>query len=81
MNDFIPNIFSLENNLPKIKAPELILWSAQDKILDISSVSVFEKGLANHKTVIIKDCGLVPMVEKPLGTANAYLPFIKNTGK
>ncbi|MEN6620132.1 MAG: alpha/beta hydrolase, partial [Smithella sp.] len=78
MTDFIPGAFSLEKDLPKIKAPALILWGDQDKILDISSVSVFEKGLAKHKTVIIKDCGHVPMVEKPRETANAYLSFIKS---
>lgn len=77
MKEIGPDIFSLENELPKIKAPVLILWGDKDKILDISSVPVFEKGLQNHKTVIIKDCGHVPMLEKPSETAHAYLSFIK----
>jgi len=40
-------------------------------------VPVFEKGLKNHKTVIIKDCGHVPMMEKPKETATHYIDFIK----
>jgi len=63
--------------LPKIKAPTSILWGDQDRILDISSVPVFEKGLKNHKTAIIKDCGHAHMLEKPQETATHYLDFIK----
>lgn len=76
-----PDFFSLEKELPNINAPTLILWGDQDKIIDVSSVPVFEKGLKNHKTVIIKDCGHVPMIEKPEETANAYLAFIKSVNK
>jgi pimeloyl-ACP methyl ester carboxylesterase len=73
-----PDFLSLEKELPKIKAPTLILWGDQDKVIDVSSVPVFEKGLNNHKTVIIKDCGHVPMMEKPQETATQYINFIKS---
>jgi pimeloyl-ACP methyl ester carboxylesterase len=72
-----PDFLSLEKQLPRIKAPVLILWGDQDKIIDVSSVAVFEKGIKNHQTVIIKDCGHVPMIEKPRQTAAHYLDFIK----
>jgi len=75
--EIFPDFNSLEKDLPNIKAPTLILWGDQDKIVDISSVPVFEKGLKNHKTVIIKDCGHVPMIEKPQETAMHYIDFIK----
>jgi abhydrolase domain-containing protein 6 len=68
----------LEKDLSQIKAPTLILWGDQDKILDVSSVPVFEKGLKNHKTVIFKDCGHIPMIEKVQETATEYLTFIKS---
>jgi pimeloyl-ACP methyl ester carboxylesterase len=71
------DILSLEKELTNIKAQTLILWGDQDKILDVSSVPVFEKGLKNHKTVIIKDCGHLPMLEKPQETATHYIDFIK----
>ena len=72
-----PDFYSLEKDLPKIKAPTLILWGDQDKVVDISSVPIFEKGLQNHTTVIIKDCGHLPMMEKPQETATLYLDFIR----
>ncbi|MBT8490193.1 MAG: alpha/beta hydrolase [Deltaproteobacteria bacterium] len=75
--ELFTDFYSLEKELPNIKAPTLILWGDQDKILDVSSVSVFEKGLKNHKTVIIKDCGHLPMMEKPQETATYYRNFIK----
>ena len=78
MGDIATDIFSLENDLPKIAAPALILWGEKDKIIDVSSVPVFEKGLKSYKTVIIKDCGHAPMLEKPQETANAYLAFLKS---
>jgi pimeloyl-ACP methyl ester carboxylesterase len=77
LKEMNPDFFSLEKELPNIKAQTLILWGDQDKILDVSSVPVFEKGLKNHKTVIIKDCGHLPMLEKPQETARHYIDFIK----
>jgi pimeloyl-ACP methyl ester carboxylesterase len=76
--EIFPDFYSLEKDLPNIKAPTLILWGDKDKIVDISSVPVFEKGLQNHKTVIIKDCGHVPLMEKPEETATQYIDFIKS---
>ena len=77
LREMNPDFLSLEKELPNIKAPTLILWGDQDKILDVSSVPVFEKGLKNHKTVIIKNCGHLPMLEKPQETATQYIDFIK----
>jgi pimeloyl-ACP methyl ester carboxylesterase len=77
LREIDPDFLSLEKELPNIKAQTLILWGDQDKIIDVSSVPVFEKGLKNHKTVIIKDCGHLPMIEKPRETAMQYIDFIK----
>lgn len=77
LKELEPDFLSLEKELPNIDAQALILWGDQDKVLDVSSVSVFEKGLKNHKTVIIKDCGHLPMLEKPQETATYYIDFIK----
>jgi pimeloyl-ACP methyl ester carboxylesterase len=77
LKEMNPDFLSLEKELPNIKAQTLILWGDQDKILDVSSVPVFEKGLKNHKTVILKDCGHLPMLEKPQETATQYTDFIK----
>jgi len=69
----------LKPYLPKIQAPVLIIWGDTDKMLDVSSVSVFEKNLKNCKTVIMKDTGHVPMLEKPQEAASYYLKHLQGS--
>jgi len=70
---------SLEPFLPAINAPVLIIWGDTDKILDVSCVSILEKKLKNYQTVIMKETGHIPILEKPQETATSYLHFLKNT--
>ena len=70
---------SLETFLPAIHAPVLIIWGDTDKILDVSCVSILEKKLENYHTVIMKEMGHVPILERPQETAMSYLYFLKNT--
>ncbi|SPF42907.1 Alpha/beta hydrolase [Syntrophobacter sp. SbD1] len=69
---------ALEQFLPLIQAPVCIIWGDQDRLLDVSGASILEKGLKNHQTVIMKDTGHLPMMEKPAETAAAYKNFLKN---
>jgi len=68
---------ALESDLPKIKTRTLVLWGANDRVSDVSAVQVFEKGLPNCSTVIMKDCGHLPMIERPEEAAGHYLTFLK----
>jgi pimeloyl-ACP methyl ester carboxylesterase len=71
-----PLQFSLAPVLPLIQAPVLILWGDQDKMLDAGGVAFLEKNLKNYRTVIMKDTGHVPMIERPEETAKAYRSFL-----
>ncbi len=68
---------SLVPDLPKIWTRTLILWGDTDRLLDVSCTEVLEKGLPNSTTVIMKDCGHVPMMERPEETARHYLEFLQ----
>jgi abhydrolase domain-containing protein 6 len=68
---------SLAPYLPRIQAPVLIIWGDQDKLTDVGGVAFLEKHLKNSKTVIMKDTGHCPMIEKPEETAAAYVKFLK----
>jgi abhydrolase domain-containing protein 6 len=68
--------FILESKLNKITAPTLIVWGDSDKTINISCVPVFEKNIKNSKSVIIKECGHLPMMEKPSETASIYHDFL-----
>ena len=63
--------------LRQIQAPVLIIWGDRDKILDVGGVSVLEKNLKNYKTIIMKDTGHIPMLEKPKDTASYYMSYLK----
>ena len=71
-------IGALEPDLPKIKARTLVLWGDRDRVLDVSCVQVLEKGLPNSTAVIMKDCGHLPMIERPQEAAEHYVAFLKN---
>ncbi len=76
--DLFKEAFALEPSLPMIQAPVCIIWGDKDRICDVSGVTVLEKGLKNHQTVIMKDTGHVPMMERPAEAAAAYMNFLKN---
>jgi abhydrolase domain-containing protein 6 len=63
--------------LPQIRAPVLITWGDTDKVLDVGGVSALEKNLKNYQTVIMKNTGHAPMLEKPQETASYYVTYLK----
>jgi abhydrolase domain-containing protein 6 len=75
--DRLSDFEALEPDLPKIKARTLVLWGDRDRVLDVSCVQVLEKGLPNCTTKIMKDCGHLPMIERPQEAAEHYLAFLK----
>jgi pimeloyl-ACP methyl ester carboxylesterase len=77
MEDMIYEGLAMETFLPMIQAPVCIIWGDQDRILDVSGASILEQGLKNHQTVIMKETGHLPMMEKPAETAAAYISFLK----
>lgn len=66
----------LEPELPKIQAPTLLLWGEQDRALHVSSIEVMKPLLKQPSVVIMKNCGHVPMIERPEETAQHYQAFL-----
>jgi len=69
--------YSLEAELPNIKSKTLVIWGDTDRLLHVSSTKVLEEKLPQCKTVILKNCGHVPMIEMPEETAEYYIKFLK----
>jgi pimeloyl-ACP methyl ester carboxylesterase len=76
-DDTEPVHYSLKPLLHLIQAPVLIIWGDQDKLTDVGGVEFLEKNLRYSRTVVMKDTGHVPMIERPGETANVYLDFLK----
>jgi len=77
--DYKEDRFSgLEPILAEIKNPVLILWGAEDRVLDVSSIEVMQPLLPQAEIVIMEETGHVPMLERPQETASIYLEFLGN---
>ncbi len=66
----------LDDRLPLIQAPTLVIWGAEDRIFHISSAVVFKKGIKDCQTFILEECGHLPYLEKPAVTREAYWRFV-----
>jgi len=76
--DIMASPAMLESRFSQITMPVLIIWGDKDRLLDVSSVSVLEKGITNHTSKILKECGHVPMMERPVETAGYMKSFIES---
>ncbi len=66
----------LETTIGEIRAKTLILWGDTDRVFPASGAPVLQKGIENSKVIVMKDCGHLPMIERPGETAKYYLEFI-----
>ncbi len=76
--DLFGEQYLLEKDLSKIMTETLILWGDKDGLIDVSCTKPLEAGLKNSRTVIMKNCGHVPMMERPEETARHYITFIQS---
>jgi len=66
---------TLEQRLPLITAPTLIVWGAEDKVLSPRGAAVLHERLPHSRVVLMPGIGHVPMMEAPKATAADYLRF------
>ena len=68
--------------LPGLDLPTLVIWGDKDRILHVSTTQVLERSLPDVETIIMKDCGHMPMLERPKETAGYYVSFLtRHTGQ
>ena len=68
----------MEPKLPDIKAPALLLWGHKDRLIDVSSVAIWSKGIENLRVEVWDHIGHMPMVELPTSTARLYGEFLSS---
>ena len=73
----IERYIPLEPELPKIQAPTLIIWGAEDRALHVSSIEVMQPLLRKPSVTIMADTGHAPMIERPQETAEHYRAFLQ----
>jgi abhydrolase domain-containing protein 6 len=74
--DFNANLIDPVPLLPGLHVPVLVIWGDRDRILDVSTTGILAKNLPEREIVIMKDCGHMPMLERPKETARYYTQFL-----
>ena len=61
---------------PQIKARTLIVWGAEDRVLDVSGGQALVKLLPHARLEVMPGLGHLPMLEDPRACADSYLEFL-----
>ncbi|SFF53705.1 Pimeloyl-ACP methyl ester carboxylesterase [Fontimonas thermophila] len=67
----------LQEIAPQVRAPSLIVWGAEDQVLDVSGAQILHDALPGSRLIIMPGIGHLPMLEAPRQTARDYLAFRK----
>ncbi len=75
-NEFLTQSTDIYPLLSGFNVPVLVIWGDKDRILHVSTTDILKKSLPNSEIVIMKDCGHMPMAERPQETAEYYVGFL-----
>jgi pimeloyl-ACP methyl ester carboxylesterase len=67
----------LEARLAQIKAPTLIVWGDQDRVLHVSGSEVFRQGIKSSELLVLPGVGHMPLIESARECATAWIEFVK----
>lgn len=67
----------LEELLPRITAPTLVLWGADDRLFPSALASVFAGQIADAQTRLIPNAGHFPQIDNPTATIEALSDYLK----
>jgi pimeloyl-ACP methyl ester carboxylesterase len=79
LDDVHKTPFDLVSRLPSLKPPTLVVWGAEDRIIDPSAAQVWRDLLPGHLVVVMPDTGHAPMIERPAETAELVEAWWKHT--
>lgn len=71
----------VEPLLPAMTAPTLIIWGNRDRLLDCDEAGTYQRLMPNARVFILRDCGHLPMAERPRQTARLTRDFLEATCK
>ena len=66
-----------QDELPRLAMPVLLLFGADDRIIDPSSAEVWAEQVPDIRVVLLPGVGHAPMLEVPRSTARSYRDFLR----
>jgi pimeloyl-ACP methyl ester carboxylesterase len=67
----------LIERLGQIKAPALIVWGDQDRVLHVSCAEVFRQGVKSAELLVLPGVGHMPLVESARECATVWTQFVE----
>jgi len=64
------------NAIARIKAPVLIIWGRQDRVINYRNGEVFAQAIPDARLEVMEGIGHGPMIEAPEASAELFLEFI-----
>ena len=70
--------YNFKAEITNIKAPTLIAWGKEDRVLHYKNAYIFDQLIPNSTVKIFEQVGHAPMIEIPKVTAQTLIEFINN---
>lgn len=64
------------DRLKRIKAPTLIIWGRQDRLIPLEYFRIFQESIGGSSVVVVEDAGHAPFAEKPAIACELLRRFI-----
>lgn len=61
----------------QIRQPALLLWGAQDAVIDPSALDLYAWRMPQARKVLLDDCGHMSLMEYPDAVADAVIALIE----
>ncbi len=71
----------LNDRLPDVAVPTLILWGRHDRVIHVSCAGVMARAIPDSEHTVFDDLGHVPMMEDPGPVARRHLGFLDDVGR
>jgi pimeloyl-ACP methyl ester carboxylesterase len=73
--------YDFRDRLPDVKVPTLIVWGERDSIIPTRDADEFERLIEDSRKVVMKDCGHIPMAERPQAFNDLLVDFLDEEGR
>jgi pimeloyl-ACP methyl ester carboxylesterase len=73
--------YDFRDRLDDVKVPTLIVWGERDSIIPTRDADEFERLIDDSRKVVMKDCGHIPMAERPQAFNDALVDFLDEEGR
>jgi len=71
-----PGGLAPEQAAPSIRAPTLLLWCRDDRVVDLTAAERYASLIPDTRTVLLDGCNHMPMMEQPAATVEALRQFL-----